>query len=138
MPNCPKCGALLDEDAAFCSKCGSALPQQLTASSSMRERELRRLEIARKSQSTSPPSAPSYPPARDMTRTYAILGFISAVLSLLILPELFGSATIVLGAYTWKKKQGNLGLIVLILGIICLIVGIEVTAPFWLGEFLPS
>jgi membrane-bound ClpP family serine protease len=73
-----------------------------------------------------------------MTRTYAILGFISAVLSLLILPELFGSATIVLGAYTWKKKQGNLGLIVLILGIICLIVGIEVTAPFWLGEFLPS
>jgi membrane-bound ClpP family serine protease len=73
-----------------------------------------------------------------MTRTYAILGFISAVLSLFIVPELFGSAAIVLGAYTWRKKQGNLGLIVLILGIICMIVGIEVTAPFWLGGLLPS
>jgi hypothetical protein len=73
-----------------------------------------------------------------MTRTYAILGFISAVLSLLIVPELFGSAAIVLGAYTWRKKQGNLGLIVLILGIICMTVGIEVTAPFWLGSLLPS
>lgn len=124
MPNCPKCGALLDEDAAFCSKCGSTLRQQLTTPPSP--------------QSTSPPSAPSYPPARDMTRTYAILGFISAVLSLLIVPELFGSAAIVLGAYTWRKKQGNLGLIVLILGIICMIVGIEVTAPFWLGGLLPS
>jgi hypothetical protein len=73
-----------------------------------------------------------------MTRTYAILGFISAVLSLFIVPEVFGSATIVLGAYTWRREQGNLGLIVLILGIICMIVGIEVTAPFWLGGLLPS
>jgi hypothetical protein len=124
MPNCPKCGALLDEDAAFCSKCGSALRQQLTAPPSP--------------QSTSPPSAPSYPPARDTTRTHAILGFISAVLSLFIVPEVFGSAAIVLGAYTWRKKQGNLGLIVLILGIICMIVGIEVTAPFLPGGLLPS
>jgi hypothetical protein len=137
MPDCPKCGALLDEDAVFCSKCGSALPQ-LTASSSIQKRELSRLEIARKSQSTSPPSAPSYPPVRDMTRRFSILGFISAVLSLFIVPEVFGSAAIILGAYTWKREQGNRGITIVILGIICMIVGIEVTAPFWLGEFLPS
>jgi len=47
---------------------------------------------------------------------------------LFILPEIFGTAAIILGAYTWKKRQGNLGLIILILGIIFMIVGIEVTA----------
>jgi 4-amino-4-deoxy-L-arabinose transferase-like glycosyltransferase len=138
MPNCPKCGALLDEDAAFCSKCGSALPQQLTASSSMRERELRRLEIARKSQSTSPPSAPSYPPARDMTRTHATLGYISALLSLFIVPEVFGPVAIILGAYTWKREQGNRGITILILGIIFMLVGLYFTAYFTLGDLLPS
>jgi hypothetical protein len=140
MPTCPKCGALLDEDAVFCSKCGTALPQQLTASSSIRERELSRLEIAQKPQSTSPPSAPSYPPPQNVTRKFAILGFISAILSLLIMPEVFGSATIVLGAYTWKREIGgsNRGLYIVVLGITCMIVGIEITAPFWLGGLLPS
>jgi ketosteroid isomerase-like protein len=88
--------------------------------------------------STPPPSAPSYPPARNMNRRFAILGFISAFLSLLILPEVFGPVAIVLGAYTWRREQGNRGIIVVILGIICMIVGIEVTAPFWLGGLLPS
>jgi len=73
-----------------------------------------------------------------MTRTYAILGFISAVLSLLIVPELFGSAAIVLGAYTWRKKQGNSGFTVLILGIICMLVGLYFTAYFALIDLLPS
>ena len=84
--------------------------------------------------STSPPSAPS----RDKKEMFAILGFISAVLSLFIIPEVFGSVAIVLGAYTWRREQGNRGIIIVILGIICMIVGIEVTAPFWLGGFLPS
>jgi hypothetical protein len=44
------------------------------------------------------------------------------------LPEIFGAAAIILGAYTWKNRQGNLGPIVLILGILFMIVGIEVTA----------
>lgn len=44
MPNCPKCGALLDDDAVFCSNCGSALSQQLTQPPS--------------SQATSPVAAP--------------------------------------------------------------------------------
>jgi ribosomal protein S27AE len=137
MPTCPKCGTLLDEDSVFCSKCGSALPQQLTASSSIRERELHRIEIAREPQSTSPPS---YPPARDMTRSYVTFGILSAIVSLFIMPEIFGLAATVLGAYAWKndRSDSNRGLFVVVLGIICLIVGIEITAPIWLGGFLPS
>jgi hypothetical protein len=88
--------------------------------------------------STTPPSTPSHPPARDKKGMFAILGFISAVLSLFIIPEIFGSVAIVLGAYTWRREQGNRGIIIVILGIMCMVVGIEVTAPFWLGGLLPS
>jgi hypothetical protein len=38
------------------------------------------------------------------------MGFIGAVLSLFIIPEIFGSATIILGAYTWRKEKRNLGI----------------------------
>ncbi len=79
------------------------------------------------SQSTPSPSSPSYPPARDRTRTYAIVGFISAIVSLFILPEIFGSVAIVLGAYAWRRERGNLGIILVIVGILCMIVGIEAT-----------
>jgi membrane-bound ClpP family serine protease len=66
------------------------------------------------------------------------LGVVSAILSLFVVPEVFGSAAIILGAYMWRKEQGNRGIIIMILGIICMIVGIEVTAPLWLGGLLPS
>jgi hypothetical protein len=91
--------------------------------------------------STLPPSAPSYPPAGNTSRRFAILGFISAFLSLLIVPEIFGSAAILLGAYTWRKEREgsrNLGLIILILGIICMLVGLYFTAYPTLGDLLPS
>ena len=78
--------------------------------------------------SSSSPSPPSYPPARNRTRTHAIVGFISAVVGLFILPEIFGSVAIVLGAYTWRREQGKLGFILVIVGILCMIVGIEATA----------
>jgi hypothetical protein len=56
------------------------------------------------------------------------LGVVTAILGLLVLPEVFGSAAIILGAYTWRKEQGNRGIYIVIFGIICMIVGIEVTA----------
>jgi ketosteroid isomerase-like protein len=84
-------------------------------------------------QSTPGPSPPPHPLGRDKTRTYVILGLISAVIGLLILPEIFDSVAIVLGAYTWRRRQGNLGLIVLIIGIICMIAGIEVV-PYLLAS----
>jgi len=77
-------------------------------------------------QPTPSPSPTSHPSGADKTRTYAILGLISAAIGLLFFAEIFDSVAIVLGAYVWRRKQGNLGLIVLIIGIICMIVGIEV------------
>lgn len=72
------------------------------------------------------------------TRTHATLGYISALLSLVIVPELFGTAAIILGAYTWKKEQGNRGITIVILGIIFMLVGLYFTAYFTLGDLLPS
>jgi asparagine N-glycosylation enzyme membrane subunit Stt3 len=86
----------------------------------------------------SPPSAPSPPPKRDKTGTFAILGFISAFLSLFIIPEVFGAVAIVLGAYEWRKEQGNRGIIIVILGITCMLVGLYFTAYFALIDLLPS
>jgi hypothetical protein len=117
--HCPKCGALVTEDAIYCSKCGSVLQSQ---------------------QSITPLSPSSYPPVRGTIRTYAILGFISAFLGLLVVPEIFGSVAIILGAYTWRRERDgsqNMGLIVLVLGIICMMVGIYYTSYFSLGDILP-
>jgi ketosteroid isomerase-like protein len=77
-------------------------------------------------QPTPSPSPPSPPSGPDRTRTYAILGLIIAVIGLIIFPEVFDSLAILIGAYVWRRRQGNLGLIVLIVGIICMIMGIEV------------
>jgi membrane-bound ClpP family serine protease len=54
-------------------------------------------------------------------------------------PEVFGSAAIILGAYMWRKEQGNRGIDILILGIIFMLVGVYVTAyPYRLVDLLPS
>lgn len=110
MPYCPKCGALAPEDATFCNNCGSALRSQ------------------------QPIAPPSYPPARDMTRRYVNFGYISAILSLLIMPEIFGTVTIVLGFYTRRREGGNR---LIVLGIIFMIVGLFFTAYFSLLDLLP-
>jgi ketosteroid isomerase-like protein len=87
-------------------------------------------------QSAPSPPPPSNPPPRYMTRTFAILGFISAILGLLIVPEIFGSVAIALGAYTWRRQQGNRGIVIVILGIICMLVGLYFTAYPTLGDLL--
>ncbi len=92
-------------------------------------------------QTTSSTSPPSYQPARNDTRRFATLGFISAVVSLFMMPEIFGSAAIILGAYTWRKEREgtrNLGIIVLIAGITCLLVGLYFTSLFTVGDLFPS
>ena len=70
-------------------------------------------------------------------RTYAILGSVSAVLSLLILPEAFGTAAIVLGAYVWRMEAGSRGLTMLILGIMFMLIGIYFTSAFALIDLVP-
>jgi hypothetical protein len=132
MPNCPKCGASVSEDAVVCTYCGTVLQPHAS------------LATSRPQPSSPPPSqtksstwSQPYEQARDTTRRDAMLGIISAVISLFILPEIFGSTAIILGAYVWKKKQGNLGLAILIVGILFMLIGVYFTALL-LVDFLPQ
>jgi hypothetical protein len=123
MRNCPNCGASVADDAVVCTYCGTVLrPNASLVTSSPQSTSIP------SPQPTRPTWSQPYQSAKDTMTRYAIIGFISAVVGLFILPEIFGSAAILLGAYTWKKRQGNLGLAVLIFAIIFMIVGIEVTA----------
>lgn len=124
MPVCPKCGALVSSDASYCNVCGSALqPQQSSVPSSP----------------TPPPWTPLRTQPRRLGMSYTILGIISAVIGLLLMPEIFDSAAIILGAYEWKREQGpsNRGLYIIVLGITSMLIGIYYTASPYLGNFLP-
>ncbi len=127
MPVCPNCGSSEPDEAAFCAKCGSLLrPHEPIAVPSSR--------------SVSPPLSPSYPirgVSGASVRTYAILGSVSAVLSLFVLPEVFGTVAIVLGAYVWRREAGNRGLTMLILGIVFMLTGIYFTSAFALIDVVP-
>jgi len=81
---------------------------------------------------TSSPSIPTppYSPTTGKAARYASFGMLSAIVTLFVLPEIFGSAAIILGAYSWKTDTtgSNRGLFVIILGIICMLLGIYVLA----------
>jgi len=100
MPYCPHCGALVAEDATTCRNCGASLRMQQPSPS----------QSPQSAQTAPIPSASQYPPAGSNTRNFAILGVASAILSLFAVPEIFGSAAIILGAYVWRKEQGNRGM----------------------------
>lgn len=126
LPNCPKCGASVAANATVCSNCGSPLrPQQSMEASSPQP---------------APPRWYTSPqPSRGLGRSYFMYGIISAVVSLFFLSEIFGSVAIILGAHTWKKEEGNRGLTLIILGIICMLVGIYFTAyPLLIDLLLPA
>jgi len=60
-----------------------------------------------------------------------------AFIGLFIFPEIFASAGIILGAYAWKKQEGNSGLYIVIFALACLLIGLYFTA-FILADLLPS
>jgi hypothetical protein len=86
-----------------------------------------------------PPSGPYDPSAADLSKRYANWGFICAVASLFIVPEIFGSIAIILGAYAWKLEPGDTkhGRDILILGIVCMFVGLYSTSFFALYDLIP-
>jgi hypothetical protein len=74
-------------------------------------------------------SNPMSAPRTSSGRRLGNFGILSAVVSLLLLSEIFGSIAIILGAYAWKEEpDSRLGITVVVLGIICMLVGIYVTA----------
>jgi hypothetical protein len=70
----------------------------------------------------------SYPNASRATGTHVGIAIVCSIVGLLIFPEIFDSVAIILGAYAWKRQQGNTGLYVMILGIACMIIGFYFTA----------
>ena len=55
-------------------------------------------------------------------RIYSILGIVSAVLSLIIVPVLFGPIAVVLGIIAINKKDKTLGITAIVLGIVLAII----------------
>lgn len=68
------------------------------------------------------------------------MGILCAIIAVFILPEVFGSAAIILGAYAWRLERDearNRGLWVIIVGIVAMLVGIYYKAIFGLYNILP-
>jgi len=72
----------------------------------------------------------------DRNEYYFILGIGSAAIGLFFLPELLDSLAIVVGAYLWRREAGerNRGLGIVILGILCMLVGLYFTSVISLGS----
>lgn len=116
MPFCPKCGKLVEEDSIYCTNCGATIsiqPQSTQSSTSI------------------PYRGASYPPQRDSTKILITLGYVFSAISLFIMPEIFGTIAVVLGVNIRKRGRGNT---ILILGSICLLLGLFVTAAFSLFD----
>jgi membrane-bound ClpP family serine protease len=68
------------------------------------------------------------------------VGVFCAFISLFLVPEIFGSAAIILGAYIWKlesTENRNRGLFLIVFGIIAMFVGLYYTSYFTIYEILP-
>ncbi len=68
------------------------------------------------------------------------MGGLCAVISLFVLPEVFGAIAVVLGAYVWRLDCGesnNRGVWVVVLGVVFMLVGIYYTSLFGLYSILP-
>src|ERR1039457_6563962 len=93
-------------------------------------------------ESSQPPANPQLYsiPQKRSTALYFNIGILCAIISLIVLPEIFGSAAIILGAYAWRMERDenrNRGLLLIILGIVVMLVGIYYTSYFGLYNILP-
>ena len=128
MPYCPHCGALVAEESVTCRNCGASLRTQQSSPS----------QPVPQVQTGQIPPAPRYSPEKSNMGRFATLGVVSAILSLFVIPEVLGSAAIILGAYVWRKEQGNRGIGIVVFGIVSLLVGLLFTSFFALIDLIPS
>ena len=86
--------------------------------------------------SSSSESPDAFRSESDRNEYYFILGIGSAAVGLFFLPELLDSLAIVVGAYVWRREAGerNRGLGIVILGILCMLVGLYFTSVISLGS----
>ena len=67
------------------------------------------------------------------------MGVVCAAVGLFIFPEILDSIAIIVGAYIWRLegREGNRGVGIVILGIVCMQVGLVFTEVYSLWNFLP-
>ncbi len=98
-------------------------------------------EMPQAPQTPNTPTTPAYSqPQRRGAGTYVTAGILCAIVALFVLPEIFGTAAAVLGAYVWRLdcgKQSSRGPGLVILGIVFMLVGIYYTSLFGLYTLLP-
>ena len=93
--------------------------------------------LSQSSGSAPPGQFPQLPMGpRSVTRSMG-MAVACAFIGLFIFPEILASAGIILGAYSWKKQEGNSGLYIMIFAIACLLIGMYFTA-FVLADLVPS
>jgi hypothetical protein len=102
--------------------------------------EVSRAPIATQSESNAQQLQPQpYPAQTGRVGTWFFAGLLCSFLSLMVVPEIFGSMAIILGAYVWKvEPSSNRGLVVLVLGILFMLIGIYFTSYFALIDLIPS
>jgi hypothetical protein len=73
---------------------------------------------------------------KNKGRVYSVIGLISAIISLLFIPILFGVAAIILGIVARKKGDLTFGLVVIILGAVFMVIGMILGAivNVWLSN----
>jgi ABC-type Na+ efflux pump permease subunit len=71
-----------------------------------------------------PVAVPAEVAPKNPGRVQGIIGIVCAVISLLLLPPVFGVAGIILGVIAMNKGQKTLGLIAVILSAIFMVIGL--------------
>lgn len=110
---CPKCGEKIELGSVFCSNCGYNLKS---------EQENRNISSSSKKD--------------DKTTLYTCLGWVCAVVSLFLVPLLFGAGGVVFGyLLSTKKATKNRGIILIIFSVAFVLLGIIIGAAIGSSEF---
>ena len=91
------------------------------------------------SQSPTNPQSYASPQKRDV-KLFCSAGIFCVIVSLFVVPEIFGSVAIILGAYTWRldySEKSRRGLILMIFALVAMFVGIYYTSFLGLFQILP-
>ena len=106
---CPKCGEKVELGSDFCSKCGYSLKS---------EQENRNVLSSSKKDDKA-----------NLTTLYTCLGWVCAVLSLFLVPLLFGAGGVVFGyLLSTKKATKNRGIILIIFSVAFALLGMIIGA----------
>lgn len=108
---CVKCGKKIPKETKFCQYCGAEQPTSTSTSSDSQQVVHNQESSAKQGNNTT------------ASTLLLVFGWISAVLSLLFIPVVFGIIGIVLGFFE-RKYHKNAGNILIIVSIVLMIVGI--------------